>query len=135
MFVLHRMGLPILTALCVLSVHAYSADARPSFGRLDLASQMLSPKPFGPSSAFFPVALGEEVAKPVIADPSVNVRAAIPPVAGQDDIRPRRSAAAKRPIAIRAAVRKPKTNPLDSYARDNRKQAWPCKGDGICAWR
>lgn len=33
------------------------------------------------------------------------------------------------------ATRKPRTNPLDSYARDDRRQVWPCRGGGgICNW-
>ena len=33
------------------------------------------------------------------------------------------------------ARRKSKANPLDSYARDDRRQVWPCTGGGgICNW-
>jgi len=33
------------------------------------------------------------------------------------------------------AARKPRSNPLNSYATDTRQQTWPCKGSGgICAW-
>lgn len=152
MFAPRIMSLLMVAALCAGSLHAQAADgAAKSFGRLDLADKWLSPQRFGPSSAFFSAPLGEEITTPPVranaerppapasAQPE-NARAeAAPPAAAPEQAKPRRATPAKRPAAaVRAADRKPKSNPMDSYAKDtrgNRSQAWPCKGGGICAWQ
>jgi hypothetical protein len=48
---------------------------------------------------------------------------------------PRRRTARDEPRRKPAvAARKPRPDPLESYARDTRPQIWPCVGDGICSW-
>ena len=47
---------------------------------------------------------------------------------------PRKMTSSKPRQKSAVAARKPKANPLNSYARDARRQTWPCAGGGICAW-
>jgi hypothetical protein len=164
MFAYRHMRLLVAAALCAGSVQALAADgagqspAGKSFGRLELQGQWLSPTRFGPSSAFFSAPLGEEIVTPPVrsraepvwpepaTSPPVDARAAVTPKAEETAPRPSRaSTAAKRsanPAPPRAAAKRAPSNPMNSFARDtqgstqgNRRQAWPCSGGGICAWR
>jgi hypothetical protein len=49
---------------------------------------------------------------------------------------PRKIASSKPRQKSAVAARKPRSNPLESYATDTRRQTWPCTGggSGICAW-
>ena len=98
----------------------------------DLKRAVLSPTPIGPPSRFElapaaakPVAAKPEAAKPEIAP--TNARAQAPA--------PRKTANSKPRQKPAVAARKPKSNPLDSFARDTGRQSWPCTGGGgIWPW-
>jgi hypothetical protein len=50
---------------------------------------------------------------------------------------PRKIVSSKPRQKSAVAARKPRSNPLESYATDTRRQTWPCArggGGGICAW-
>lgn len=105
--------LPFVALAMVASASSFAEEQpRSMLGSFDLKSAVLSPVPLGPPSQF--------VAPPAVA----KSEAVAPPriVSGK----PRQKTAVAAP--------KPKSNPLDSYARDSRRQTWPCVGDGICAW-
>lgn len=116
------VSLTFVAGVALTGVAFAQAPAHGSFfGPFDLKSAVLSPMPLGPPSRFEPQAETQPVEKP-------QVEAA----------QPQRNHAASRKQKpqqkLAAPARKPKSNPLDSYARDQRRQLWPCLGDGICAW-
>ena len=126
------LELSFLAAWMVVSTSAFAQDQpRSMLGNFDLKSAILSPAPLGPSSQFEPPALA---AKPDITSAIATKAEARPVVAKSEAAAPRRIAGSKARQKTAVAARKPKANPLDSYARDVRRQAWPCTGGGICAW-
>lgn len=117
-------GLLPLTFAAAVAFTTIAAAQTPAhdtfFGAFDLKSAVLSPVPLGPPSQF---------------EPKAETRSAEKPQAERAQTQSPRAAVASRKSQQRlAAPRKPKSNPLDSYARDQRRQVWPCVGDGICAW-
>jgi hypothetical protein len=97
----------------------------------DLKRAILSPAPLGPSSRFEPPTPAAE-ATPV---PTVVEKPdAKPAVARARTAPPQKTASSKPRQKSAVAARKPKSNPLNSFARDANRQTWPCKGGGICAW-
>lgn len=93
------------------------------FGAFDLKRAVLSPVPLGPPSQFEPRT--SEVPQKVDQPQAERTQAE----------QPRPASASRKPQQkLAAPTRKPRSNPLDSYARDQRRQAWPCVGGGICAW-
>lgn len=109
-------GLQLLPfVFATLFAGAALADERPRGmlgGSFDLKGAILSPTPIGPPSHFAP-----------------------PPAAAKAEaVAPRNTPSSKPRQKTSAAARKPKPSPLDAYARDPRRQTWPCAGGGICAW-
>ena len=139
------LRLSFLAVSMVVSASSFAQDQpRSMLGNFDLKSVVLSPVPLGPPSQFEPSAVA---AKPE-AEPDTTSAAAAEPdkkpaVAAKPDTKP---TVAKSQTAARkldsskprqksaVAARKPKADPLDSYARDVNRQTWPCTGGGICAW-
>jgi hypothetical protein len=117
-------GLQLLTIVVAVFATTASAQEQPRSvlgGSFDLKAAVLSPTPLGPPSRFEP--------------PAVTARAeAAPAVAKSKAAAPRKMVNTKPRQKTAVAARKPKSNPLDSYARDTRRQNWPCTGGGICAW-
>jgi hypothetical protein len=97
----------------------------------DLKRAILSPEPLGPPSHFEPP---QAVATPPTAPPAVATAPAAPAAAAPQATTPRKTVSSKPRQKAAAAARKPRASPLDSYARDSRRQTWPCTGGGICAW-
>ena len=147
------------------SVLAHAEPKRSFIGTSDLNPRVLSSARIGPPAMFvefaprdadiaaeapsaasiadrFPAseALPERAEKPALAPapapalkPTAEARPpAKPPVA--KSAQPKRNVAAA-PVRQKQAKRPARSNPLDAYARDTRRQSWPCRGDGICAWR
>lgn len=113
-----------VAAVALTSVAAAQTPVHDTFfGAFDLKSAVLSPVPLGPPSQFEPKAEARSVEKPQ-AEPA-QTQPSRPAVASHKP---------KPQQKLAAPARKPKSNPLDSYARDQRRQVWPCVGDGICAW-
>jgi hypothetical protein len=109
--------LPFIALAMFASVGAFAEEPRGMLGASDLKSIVLSPKPLGPPAHF------EQAAKPMAA----------PAVATTQPAAPRKNTRTQPRQKAAVAARKPKA-PLDSYARDARRQSWPCTGGGICAW-
>ncbi len=142
-------GLQLLPFVVAVLATAASAQEQPRSmlgGSFDLKGAILSPTPLGPPSQFEPppVAAEPEAAPPVAAPPPVAAKPeAAPAVAKSEVPAPRKTVSSKPRQKAAVAARKPKSNPLDSYARDTRRsyardtrpQSWPCTGGGICAWR
>ena len=106
--------LPFVALSMVASASSFAEEQpRSMLGSFDLKSVVLSPVPLGPPSQF--------IAPPAVA----TAKAVAPPKLVSS--KPRQKTA--------VAARRPKSNPLDSYARESRRQTWPCVGEGICAWR
>ena len=106
--------LPFVALSMVASASSFAEEQRRSMlGGFDLKSAVLSPAPLGPPTRF--------VAPPAAVKPSA--------------VAPRQIVSSKPRQKTAVAARKPKSNPLDSYARESRRQTWPCVGEGICAWR
>jgi hypothetical protein len=135
-------GLQLLrfVAFAAFSTAAFAEEQpRSMLGDFDLRSIILSPTPLGPPSRFEPpptrlapppTAEKRPGKKPVAEKPAAPNVAAPKPAASQ------RQATSKRPRQRpAAAARTPRRNPSESYARDPRRQTWPCAGDGICAWK
>ena len=122
-------GLLPLTFVAVVALTNVAVAQAPAhdtfFGAFDLKSAVLSPVPLGPPSQFEP----RTSEAPQKADK---------PQAERIPVEPTRPASASRKPKpqqkLAAPTPRPKSNPLDSYARDPRRQVWPCVGDGICAW-
>jgi hypothetical protein len=119
-------GLQLLAFVVALmfAPAAFAQQQRPSMlgNSFDLKGAILSPAPLGPPSQLEP---------PVAAAaPQVAPSAA----AQQEAAAPRKTVSSKPRQKPSVAARKPKANPLDSYARDPQRQIWPCRGGGICAW-
>lgn len=140
--------------MAVLVMGPALAQERPDMigGGLDLKRAVLSPAPFGPPSQFAPVtpAAGQETAKVDATTPEPATPAQASPAPAKAETakaeettperakpaadRPRRAVSRKPRQKPAVATRKPRSNPLDSFARDPRRQVWPCRGGGICAW-
>lgn len=115
--------LPFVVAVFATAASAQEQPRSMLGGSFDLKSAILSPTPLGPPSQFEP---------PAVAAKSE----AAPTVAKSDVAAPRKTVSSKPRQKPAVAARKPKSNPLDSYARDTRRQSWPCTGGGgICTWR
>lgn len=116
--------LPFVTLATVASASSFAEEQpRSMLGSFDLKSAVLSPVPLGPPSQFV-----APVAKPVaVTRPE--------PVAKSEAVAPPRIVSSKPRQKTAVAARKPKSNPLNAYARETRRQTWPCVGEGICAWR
>lgn len=101
-------------------------------GLFDLKAAVLSPAPLGPPSQFQP---NVATAKPWIVQTESAASATKSPAAASETSTPRKIASSKPRHKPPVAARKPRTNPLESYATDTRRQTWPCSGGGgICAW-
>jgi hypothetical protein len=111
--------LPFVALSMIASASSFAEEQpRSMLGSFDLKSAILSPSPLGPPSQFV---------SPQVVPP--------PAVATAKIAAPRRIVSRKPRQKTAVAARKPKSNPLDSYARESRRQTWPCVGEGICAWR
>ena len=142
------LRLSFLAASMVVSASAFAQDQpRSMLGDFDVKSVILSPVPLGPPSQFEPRAVAAkpdtkpeirpETTSTVAAEPDKRAVAAKPnrkPTVAKSEAVPRKLVSSKPRQKSAVAARKPKANPLDSYARDVRRQAWPCTGGGICAW-
>ena len=139
------LGLLFLAALMVVSTSSFAQDQpRSMLGDFDLKSVVLSPVPLGPPSHFEPSAVAAEPeTKPettstVAAEPdkesAVAPKPDRKPIVAKSGASPRKLVSSKPRQKSAVAARKPKADPLDSYARDARRQTWPCTGGGICAW-
>lgn len=122
MFVKELLLLPFVALSMVASASSFAEEQpRSMLGGFDLKSAVLSPAPLGPPTQFV----------------APNTQSVAPPaVAQQGAVASRRIVSSKPRQRTAVAARKPKSNPLDSYAREpSRRQTWPCVGEGICAWR
>jgi hypothetical protein len=139
------LNLSFLAALMVVSASSFAQDqSRSMLGNFDLKSVVLSPVPLGPPSQFEPSALAAkpetrpETTSAAAAEPAKEPAAAAKPdkrrTVAKSEATPRKLASSKPRQKSAVAARKPKADPLDSYARDARRQTWPCTGGGICAW-
>jgi outer membrane biosynthesis protein TonB len=141
-------GLLRLSFLAVSMVASASSFAqeqpRSMLGNFDLKSVVLSPVPLGPPSQFEPSAVAAEPetkpeTTPTAAaepdkEPAVAPKPDRKPIVAKSEAAPRKVTSSKPRQKSAVAARKPKANPLDSYARDAGRQTWPCTGGGICAW-
>jgi hypothetical protein len=130
------LKLSFFVAAMVVSANSHAQDRKPGMlgGSFDLKSAILSPTPLGPPSQFEPAAAASRPAAPVAetraeAKPEAKAKASHKPT-------PRKVVSSKPRQKPAVAARKPRSNPLNSYATDTRRQTWPCKGGsgGICAW-
>ena len=127
--------LPFVVAT-VFAGASFAQEQRPSMldSSFDLKRAILSPTPLGPPSQFEPPA----AAKPATAPSMAAKPEPKPSVAKSEAASPRKTVSSKPRQKPAVAARKSKSNPLDSYARDarrqTRQQTWPCTGGGICAW-
>jgi hypothetical protein len=128
------LKLSFFVAAMVVSANSYAQDRKPSFlgGSFDLKSAILSPTPLGPPSHFEPAAAASPPAAPVAetrAEAKPEAKASHRPA-------PRKVVSSKPRQKSAVAARKPRSNPLNSYATDTGRQTWPCKAGsgGICAW-
>ena len=134
------LNLSFLAASMVASATAFAQDQpRSMLGDFDLKSVILSPAPLGPPSQFEPPAIAAtpETTSAAAAEPDTKPASAKPdpkPVVAKSEAAPRKVTSSKSRQKSAVAARKPKASPLDSYARDARRQTWPCNGGGICAW-
>ena len=137
------LKLSFLAASLVASATALAQDQpRSMLGDFDLKSVILSPAPLGPPSQFEPPATAAtpETTSTVAAEPDTKPAASAKPdtksVVAKSEAAPRKMTSSKPRQKSAVAARKPKANPLNSYARDARRQTWPCAGGGggICAW-
>lgn len=107
-------------------------------GTFNLKAAILSPAPLGPPSQFEPRAAIPEPEPALTAAPASKAAEATLERAAPHEIAARKphKIASSRPRQKSAvATRKPRSNPLESYATDTRRQTWPCTGGGgICAW-
>jgi hypothetical protein len=139
------LRLSFLAASMVVSTSSFAQDEpRSMLGNFDLKSVVLSPVPLGPPSQFEPSAV---VARPETKPETTSTVAAEldkehaiaakpdrNPAVAKSGASPRKLVNSKPRQKSAVAARKPKADPLDSYARDARRQTWPCTGGGICAW-
>jgi hypothetical protein len=134
MFVKGLRLLPFV-AVAMFTGASFAQDQNQFRGMLgnsfDLKGAVLSPAPIGPPSQFETPAAA---AKPALAKTEPAPTVAKPTVTKSAAIAPRKTVSSKPRQKTAVAARKPKSNPLDSYARDVRRQSWPCTGGGICAW-
>ena len=134
MFLASRLPASLLSAAVIMACAPAMANAAGYLGNADQRAALLSPVPLGPPASLEQVPIG------------------VPAAAKDDTATPRAQPAAK-PKRTVAQPRRPRTNPLDSFARDTRppakraaaksqpvkrqptkQQTWPCTGGGICAW-
>ena len=129
------LKLSFFVAAMVVSANSFAQEHKPSMlgGAFDLKSAILSPTPIGPPSHFEPKATATQPPAPVAA-----AKVEAKPIAkASHDPAPRRIVSSKPRQKSAVAARKPRSNPLNSYATDTGRQTWPCKGGsagGICAW-
>jgi hypothetical protein len=139
------LKLVFLAASMVVGASSLAQEhPRSMLGNFDLKSVALSPAPLGPPSRFEPSAVaakpeanpGTTPAAAAEPDnkPAVAVKADQKRTVAKSETAPRKLASSKPRQKSAVAGRKPKANPLDSYARDAHRQTWPCTGGGICAW-
>ena len=148
------LKLLFLAAAILVSASSFAQDhPRSMLGDFDLKSVILSPAPLGPPSQFEPstsAAAKAETQPPVAAEtqpataaasdtkPAVAAKRQRRPVLAKSEVAsPRKMASSKPRQKSTVAAPKPKANPLSAYARDVRRQTWPCTGTaggGICAW-
>jgi hypothetical protein len=136
------LRLSFLAASMVVSASSFAQDQpRSMLGNFDLKSVVLSPVPLGPPSHFEPSAVAAEPeTKPettsaaAAEEPAVAPKPDRKPIVAKSGASPRKVVSSKPRQKSAVAARKPKADPLDSYARDARRQTWPCTGGGICAW-
>lgn len=127
------LKLSFFVVAMVVSANSHAQERKPSMlgGEFDLKSAILSPTPLGPPSHFAPAAAASRPAAPVAetrAETKPETKATRKPA-------PRKEVSSKPRQKSAVAARKPRSNPLNSYATDTRRQTWPCKGgSGICAW-
>ena len=123
MFVKELLLLPFVALSMVASASSFAEEQpRSMLGGFDLKSAVLSPAPLGPPMQF--------------VAPTTRLVTTPAAVAKPGAVAPRQIVSGKPRQKTAVAARKPKSNPLDSYAREpSRRQTWPCVGEGICAWR
>jgi hypothetical protein len=120
------LPLVFIAGVALTSVAFAQAPAHDTFfGAFDLKRAVLSPVPLGPPSQFEPRT--SEAPQKADQPQAERIQAEQPRPANV-------SRTPKQQQKLAAPTRKPRSNPLDSYARDPRGQVWPCVGDGICAW-
>lgn len=123
------LSLSLAAAFAFANANAFAQDHPHGsfFGAFDLKSAVLSPEPLGPPSQF-------KKTPPSSSEYQVEThRAAKPQAEGPRTVATSHKSKPRQKIAT--AAKKPKSNPLNAYARDTRSQVWPCVGDGICTWR
>lgn len=133
------LQLSFVAALLASGTAPAQTAERSMLGDFDLKSAVLSPAPLGPPSQFVPPAAAD---KPVLAARPDAKRTIVAKPDAKPDARPsvaasqapRKTASSRPRQKSTVAARKPKASPLESYARDVRRQTWPCTGGGICAW-
>jgi hypothetical protein len=135
------LKLSFLAASILASASSFAQEQpRSMLGDFDLKSVVLSPAPLGPPSQFAPPTI---VAKPETTsaaaaepdtEPAAPAKPDTKPIVAKSEGAPRKVTSSKPRQKSTVAARKPKANPLDSYARDAQRQTWPCTGSGICAW-
>jgi hypothetical protein len=139
------LKLLFLAASMVMSTSSFAQDQpRSMLGNFDLKSVVLSPVPLGPPSQFEPSAVAvQPETKPEATstataepdkEPAVAAKPDREPTVAKAEAAPRKITSSKPRQKSAVAARKPRANPLDSYARDAGRQTWPCTGGGICAW-
>jgi hypothetical protein len=133
------LKLLFLAASMIASASSFAQEQpRSMLGNFDLKSVVLSPAPLGPPSHFEPSAVAAKPeAKVDTESETTSAVAAKPdpkPTTAKSEASPRKLASSKPRQKSAVAARKPKADPLDSYARDVYRQTWPCTGGGICAW-
>lgn len=126
--------LPFVVALTAAGAAFAQDQPRSMLDRsFDLKRAILSPAPLGPPSQLEPPAVAAAPATTASTD-------AKPAVAASEAATPRKLVSSKPRQKTAAAARKPKSSPLDAFARQKPKQqavqrqSWPCTGGGICGW-
>ncbi|WP_051443986.1 hypothetical protein [Afipia sp. P52-10] len=138
---LRMLPVTLIAALCIANAPAWAEQQRAPgtfFGGFDLKSAVLSPVPLGPPSQFEP----QQTVAPQAAQPDTppaQAEAPPPPAPVRSAGKPAPKPSAKPRPKIAAPAKRPRTNPLNAYARDTRpraapRQVWPCVGTGICTW-
>lgn len=125
----------LFTVSLLVSAAVASAQGQPRsmLGDFDLKSAVLSPAPLGPPSQFEPrPTAAPEAAKQATREAAKPATAAKRAIAASE--KPRKVVNSKPHPKSAVVARKPKASPVESYARDERRQTWPCSGAGICAW-
>jgi hypothetical protein len=122
--------LRLLAFMALAATPAFAQEQpRGLIGATDLKSIVLSPAPLGPPARFEPpAAVAQAPTVQSVAETEMKVERKAPQ-------KPQKKTASTRSRQkATVAAKKPRTNPLNSFARDVQRQTWPCIGGGICGW-